>query len=117
MPKARLVYVPEAAQGRLTFLGQEIPIRVEDVASDARQPGTRVRFDLVWEDEDLRASNVRRAWGRGARERRIGQQRRHVPVVPSGTDLRNSRFPVPGKPDPLLRGTEWGRVSDRSERG
>lgn len=40
--KGRVVYVPEAAQGRLTFLGQEIPIRPEDVAPETRRPGTRV---------------------------------------------------------------------------
>ena len=51
--KGRVLYVPEAVQGRLTFLGQEIPIRPEDVAHDARRPGTRVRFDLFWVDDDL----------------------------------------------------------------
>jgi len=60
MPTGRVLYVPEATQGRLVWLGQEIPLRPDDVAYDARRRGTRVRFDLTWEDDDLRASNVRR---------------------------------------------------------
>jgi hypothetical protein len=69
MPTGRVLYVPEATQGRLVWLGQEIPIRAEDVAYDARRPGTRVRFDLTWQDDDLRASNVRRTRAARARPR------------------------------------------------
>lgn len=47
MPTGRVLYVPEATQGRLVWLGQEIALRPEDVAYDARRPGTRVRFDLT----------------------------------------------------------------------
>lgn len=83
--KGRVLYVPEAAQGRLTFLGQEISIRPEDVAPEARRPGTRVRFDLSWEDEDFRASNVRRAWRGWGREPPTGQRRGVGLEVPSTT--------------------------------
>jgi hypothetical protein len=69
MPRGRVLYMPETSQGRLVFLGEEIPVRVEDVAMDARRPGTRVRFDLIWESDDLRVSNVRRTRGPWARER------------------------------------------------
>ena len=69
MPKGRVLYVPETSQGRLIFLGEEIPVRVEDVAMDARRPGTRVRFDLIWDRDDLRVSNVRRTRATRVRER------------------------------------------------
>jgi hypothetical protein len=69
MPRGRVLYVPETSQGRLVFLGQEIPIRTDDVPGDARRPGTRVRFDLTWDDGDLSASNVRRTRGSWSRER------------------------------------------------
>jgi hypothetical protein len=71
MPRGRVIYVPEAAQGRLVWLGQEVPVSAEDVAKDARRPGTRVRFDLTWEDDVLRASNVRRTRVTWARERSV----------------------------------------------
>lgn len=60
MLKGRVLYVPETSQGRSVFLAAEIPVRAEDVAMDARRPGTRVRFDLTSDDDDVRASNVRR---------------------------------------------------------
>lgn len=69
MPTGRVLYVPEAAQGRLVCLGQEVRVRAGDVAHDARRPGTRVRFDLQWEDEDVRAVNVWRTRLTRARER------------------------------------------------
>ena len=69
MPKGRVLYVPETAQGRLVFLGEEIPVGVGSVALDARRPGTRVRFDLTWDGDDLYASNVRRARATPAHER------------------------------------------------
>lgn len=71
MPTGRVLYVPEATQGRLVWLGQEIALRPEDVAYDARRPGTRVRFDLTWEGDDPRASNVRRTRAARARARWI----------------------------------------------
>ena len=81
MPKGRVLYVPETTQGRLVFLGEEIPVRAEDVAIDARRPGPRVRFDLTWEDDDLRASHVRRSRAMLTRLRRnsVGGE----PKVPS----------------------------------
>ena len=81
MPTGSVLYVPETSQGRLVFLGQEIPVRVEDVAMDARRPGTRVRFDLIWDDDDLRVSNVRRTKATRAR----GRWSSTVPKVPSWT--------------------------------
>jgi hypothetical protein len=69
MPRGRVLYVPETSQGRLVFLGQEIPIRTDDVPGDARRPGARGRFDHTWDGDDLCASNVRRARGPWARER------------------------------------------------
>jgi hypothetical protein len=69
MPTGRVLYVPETTRGRVLFLGQEIPVRADDVADDARRAGIRVRFDLTWEDDDLRASNVRRTSATRARER------------------------------------------------
>jgi hypothetical protein len=71
MPRGRVIYVPEAAQGRLVWLGQEVPVRAEDVATDARRPGTHVRFDLTWEDDVLRASNVRRTRAKCTSERSV----------------------------------------------
>ena len=99
--KGRALYVPEAAQGRLTFLGQEIPIRPEDVAHDARRPGTRVRFDLFWVDDDLRTSNVRcvrTAWAREP-STRAGR-----PKVPSGTGP--SALPASRGGDSMKGGSE-----------
>lgn len=81
MPKGRVLYVPETSQGRLVFLGEEIPVRVEDVAMDARRPGMRVRFDLIWDNDDLRVSNVRRTRATRAR----GRWSSTGPEVPSGT--------------------------------
>lgn len=81
MLKGRVLYVPETSQGRSVFLAAEIPVRAEDVAMDARRPGTRVRFDLIWDDDDLRVSNVRRTKATRAR----GRWSSTVPKVPSGT--------------------------------
>jgi hypothetical protein len=69
MPKGRVLYVPETSQGRLVFLGQELRVRPDDVPDDARRPGTRVRFELTWDGDDLCASNVRRTRGPWVRER------------------------------------------------
>jgi hypothetical protein len=60
MPKGRVVYVPASAPGRLAYRGYEIPVGRHDVAEDARAPGTRVRSEVVWDEGDLRARNVRR---------------------------------------------------------
>lgn len=60
MPRGRVLFVPAAGEGRLMFLGQQVPIQAADVARDARRAGTRVRFDLVWENDDLIARQVRR---------------------------------------------------------
>jgi hypothetical protein len=83
MPTGRVLYVPETTRGRVLFLGQEIPVRAEDVAPDARRPGSRVRFDLTWEVDDLRASNVRRMRATRARARWSQTGRRSND--PSGT--------------------------------
>ena len=83
MPRGRISYVPEAIRGRSVCLGREIPVRADDVPYDARRPGTRVRFDLVWEDDDLRASTVRRTGATRTRGRRSPADR--LPRVPSGT--------------------------------
>jgi hypothetical protein len=63
MPRGRVLFVPAAGEGCLMFLGQQVPIQAADVAGDARRPGTRVRFDLVWENDDLMARHVRRVRG------------------------------------------------------
>ena len=76
MPRGRVVYVPASAPGRLSFQGVEIPVRAEDVAGDARRPGTRVRFDLAWEDGEIRPRNVHRTRGvRAGRTVRGGSER------------------------------------------
>jgi hypothetical protein len=69
MPRGRMLYAPETARGRVVFLSGEIPVAVGSVAMDARRQGTRVRFDLTWDGDDLCASNVRRTRG-GALTRR-----------------------------------------------
>lgn len=78
MLKGRVLYVPETSQGRSVFLAAEIPVRAEDVAMDARRPGTRVRLDLTSDDDDVRASNVRRT-----REMPAHARRRSDPGGPS----------------------------------
>jgi hypothetical protein len=103
MPTGRVLYVPETTRGRVLFLGQEIPVRAEDVAPDARRPGSRVRFDLTWEDDDLRASNVRRA--RATRDRERMSSSRRSPRVPSGTG-----------PSALFGGSGTGSIEAGSER-
>ena len=81
MPKGRVLYVPQTSPRRVVSLGQEIPVRADDVSDDARRPGTRVRFDLTWEDGDLHASHVRRTRAMWTRPRRnsVGGE----PKVPS----------------------------------
>jgi hypothetical protein len=59
MPKGRVLCVPETSQGRLIFLGEDLPVRVEDVAGDARQPGTRGRFDLTWRGPSMGGGSER----------------------------------------------------------
>jgi hypothetical protein len=97
-----MLYLPEAAQGRLVFLGQVIPVRAEDVANDARRPGTRVRFDLTWEHDDLRAFNVRRTRAPRARERWSPADQ--WPKVPSGTGP--SALPAASGGDSVEGGSE-----------
>jgi hypothetical protein len=103
MPTGRVLYVPETTRGRVLFLGQEIPVRADEVADDARRPGTRVRFDLTWEDDDLRASNVRRTSATRARERMSPSGR--FPRVQSGMG-----------PSALRDGSRGRRVEGGSER-
>lgn len=103
MPTGRVLYVPETTRGRVLFLGQEIPVRPEDVADDARRSGTRVRFNLTWEDDDLRASNVRRTSAMRAREG----------IRPSG---RSPRVPSRPGPSTLSGGSGTGSMEGGSER-
>lgn len=91
MPKGWVVYVPSTVPGRVSYQGFEIPARAEDVAEDARDPGTRVRFELAWDGDDVRAWNVRRVhrarFATGARGPRV-PSRRGPPVLLDGARMR-----------------------------
>jgi hypothetical protein len=104
MPRGTVVYVPVAAPGRLRFHGSEVPVRPEDVAGDARRPGTRVLFDLVWDDGDFRPRNVRRA-RRSANLWAVSRGLVGRPIVTSSTG-----------PSDVVRPREAGTIFGGSER-
>jgi hypothetical protein len=71
MPRGTVAAVGlEQRESRILVFGQEIPVRGSEVDPAVRTAGARVRFDLIWDEGVLRATNVRPATRHGVRPRR-----------------------------------------------